>query len=393
MTPPAPPGSTRIALGASASLLVGMGLGRFSYTPMVPALIASGALTEAEAGYVGAVNLTGYLVGALAVPWLLKCADRVALLRASLGLSVICLAASMAPAGFFWLAFWRGLIGITAAVIMILGVSSVTATAPPARTGTATSLAYMGVGTGILLSAAGLPWLLQIGVVWAWGGTLVIGLIALTVGLWGWSGEAGARARAIPPPAYGGTAQGDGLKLVVAQGLFAVGLVPHSIYWVDYLVRALDWSVTAASGQWVVFGAAAVLGTLAWGWLADRIGFRPALVAVYASLAIGATLPVLVPVPWAIVASSILVGAQPGLTAIIAGQAQKVIGAGSMLGLWRWMTLSVGLSQMLAGYALVALFNATGSYAAVFVAGGVAFTLGAILVSRVGARSDRVTLA
>ena len=52
-----------------------------------------------------------------------------------------------------------------------------------------------------------------------------------------------------------------------------------------------------------------------------------------------------------------------------------------MLGLWRWMVLSVGAAQMIGGYALVALFNATGSYLAVFAVGGGAFAAGAVLVA------------
>jgi len=140
MIPPSTlPPWLRVAIGAQCGLLIGMGLGRFSYTPMVPALIESGSLSEAQAGYVGAINLGGYLLGGLAVPWLLRRADRVVWLRAAICLSVLCLLASIVPGGFLWLAFWRGLIGIAVAVIMILGISSVTATAPTGRTGIATA--------------------------------------------------------------------------------------------------------------------------------------------------------------------------------------------------------------------------------------------------------------
>ena len=55
----------RLSIAGSATLLVGMGIGRFSYTPLIPALVESGALSASEAGYVGAFNLAGYLIGAL----------------------------------------------------------------------------------------------------------------------------------------------------------------------------------------------------------------------------------------------------------------------------------------------------------------------------------------
>jgi hypothetical protein len=46
---------------------------------------------------------------------------------------------------------------------------------------------------------------------------------------------------------------------------------------------------------------------------------------------------------------------------------------------WRWMVLAVGLGQTVAGYGLVTLFNATGSYTPVFLVGGGAMAAGALL--------------
>ncbi len=40
----------RLALAGAATLMVGMGIGRFSYAPLVPALIRSDALSAAQAG-------------------------------------------------------------------------------------------------------------------------------------------------------------------------------------------------------------------------------------------------------------------------------------------------------------------------------------------------------
>ena len=62
----------KIAIGGHMALLVGMGLGRFSYTPMVPALTGAGVLSAPEAGAVGAVNLGAYVVGGLASGWLAR---------------------------------------------------------------------------------------------------------------------------------------------------------------------------------------------------------------------------------------------------------------------------------------------------------------------------------
>ena len=376
MTPPPP--WLRTAIGAQATLLVGMGLGRFSYTPMVPALIDNGAVSADQAGWIGAANLGGYLIGGLAVPWLLQRAAAPRILRACLILSFVALAASAVPAGFAWLLACRLLLGVAVAVMMILSIASVTAAAPARHLGKAAGIAFTGVGLGIFFSAAALPLLLSHGLLWAWSGTAAIGAIGLAIGLWGWSGgsDAPPPVRRDPLPTHLGA---DAARLVAAQGLFSVGLVPHSIYWVDYLVRGLGRSIAEGGAQWTLFGLGAVLGTIAWGRLADRIGFSPALTLVFASLAAGIALPVLAPGPVTVVLSSLLVGAQPGLSAVIAGRAQRAIGNGSMLGLWRWMVLAVGTGQLAAGYGLVALFNARGSYAEVFLVGAAAMAGGAVL--------------
>lgn len=55
----------RVALGGAGGMLVAMGLGRFSYTAMLPAVVESGQLSPHQAGIVGGVNLAGFFLGAL----------------------------------------------------------------------------------------------------------------------------------------------------------------------------------------------------------------------------------------------------------------------------------------------------------------------------------------
>src|SRR5690242_3783640 len=57
--------AARATLAGLAATLVGVGLARFAYTPLLPALIAAGWFPPASAAYLGAANLAGYLAGAL----------------------------------------------------------------------------------------------------------------------------------------------------------------------------------------------------------------------------------------------------------------------------------------------------------------------------------------
>jgi predicted MFS family arabinose efflux permease len=369
----------RYALGAQAGLLVGMGLGRFGYSPMIPALIQSGALAEAEAGYVGALNLGGYVIGALLTARLRRRFHEAWILRVCLALALLSLVASIPPWGFVWLAFWRFLVGVIVAIMMVLGIAYVTRFAPPGRTALATSIAFTGVGMGIFFSAAGLPWLLELGLAWAWGGSAMVGVLGAAMGFWAWAGaprlEDPANAAADIPPRI----PLDGKKLVAAQAMFSVGLIPHSIYWVDYVVRGLGAPMSEGALQWSLVGLGALLGTVLWGRVADRIGLNAGLVAVFAALSASIILPVLLPGAAIIIASSLVFGSQPGSSAVIASRAQQAMGAASMVPLWRWMVVSVGTAQIVGGIGLVELFNRTGDYRPVFLVGGVAMGIAALL--------------
>ncbi len=385
----------RRAFGAQACLLVGMGVGRFSYAPMVPALIGTGTLSADQAGIVGAVNLAGYIVGGLGAPLLSRRVATHRLLKGCLLASVLCLALSAAPVGFMGLAALRGVLGVLVAVMMILGVAAAATGAPRGKVGLATGIAFTGVGLGIFFSALGLPWLLDLGLAWAWGGAAAVGAAGLLLGFWGWSGPETGETSAAPAGAHHddpesspemGRGRRDGIRLVAAQALFSIGLVPHSIWWVDYLVRGLGWPLAEGGTQWILFGLGAVMGPVLWGRLADRIGFSRGLVLVFATLSAGIAIAIIAPSPATVLMSSLLVGAQPGLSAIIAGRAREAMGTSAMVVLWRWMVVAVGAGQLFGGWGLVWLVSVTGDYVPVFLIGAAAMAGGAVLSVGLGRR-------
>ncbi len=369
----------RLSIGGAATLLVGMALGRFSYAPFVPALIEAGALTAAEAGTVGAFNLAGFLAGALAARVLRRRLGEARSLRVCLLLALLCLAASIAPWGFVWLAFWRFLVGAAVGVMMIYSLAIVTRHAPPGRLGAATGIVFTGVGVGILLSGTLVPLLLGYGLAVAWSGIALIGVAGVWIAFWGWrvaddAGVAASRQHEHPIE-WSKVIVG----LVVTRALFSLGLIPHSIYWVDYLVRGLGHDMAFGGLHWALFGLGALSGTYLWGRFADAIGFRVGLVAVFAALAAGVALPVMFTAGWALVASSLVVGAQPGFSAIISGRTHQLVGAARMPEVWRWMSLIGGIGQAVGGYAYVALFGFAESYVPLYLAGGAAMALGAVI--------------
>lgn len=55
----------RAILSAFCASLIGIGLARFAYTPLLPAIIGDHWFAPSTAAYLGAANLAGYLAGAL----------------------------------------------------------------------------------------------------------------------------------------------------------------------------------------------------------------------------------------------------------------------------------------------------------------------------------------
>ena len=265
------------------------------------------------------------------------------------------------------------------AIIMILCIAYVTRFAPENRVALATSISFTGVGAGILISSSILPYLLRFGLEWAWAGSAFIGLIATIVGLWCWRGAPNLEVSISLTNVSQQKLSNSGRKLVLVQALFSIGLIPHSIYWVDYLVRDLRNPIEFGSMQWVLVGVGGLIGTLLWGKLADRIGLNISLVIVFVTLTLSAISPVILTGIMALTLSSLLFGSQPGSAAIIAGRAQFATRKHAMIKLWRYMVLAVGFSQILGSFFLVTLFNLTGNYSLIFAIGGSAFAIAAAL--------------
>jgi len=122
------------AAGLCASL-VGLGLARFAYTPLIPALIAAKWFSPADAVYLGAANLAGYLAGALIARELGARLGSVHALRGMMVLASLCCFTCSVPVSFIWFFGWRFLAGVTGGVIMVLAASTILPHIAPGKRG------------------------------------------------------------------------------------------------------------------------------------------------------------------------------------------------------------------------------------------------------------------
>jgi MFS family permease len=377
------PAWRRVALGGGGGMFVGIGLGRFSYTAMVPALISSGELTALEAGRIGALNIAGFALGALiSVPLSARWgAYRVLALAAAL--SVIALAASAAPLGFAWLGFWRGLVGITAGIIMVMCLALIAATAPAARRPVAGGFVFAGVGLAIFMTGVLVPRLLAHGLQTAWLGLAVCGLAAIIVAIWGWHAAPGSVAR---PPAARATPVANPWSwplhlLLAGHFFFSMAIVPHTLYWVDYLARGLGLGMTEGGFHWSVVGVASVAGPWSMAALGLLLGTAWALPVSFITLGLGIGAPLLSAAGGVLFLSSVLFGAQPGLSALMAARVRDLADAEHMPRLMRAMILASSGGAVFAGAILPQIYELTQSHVLVFALGGAAMIVGGLIVA------------
>lgn len=383
-------GVRRLAFVGLAGGLIGVGICRFAYTPLVPVMIGEGWITPAEAGYLGAVNFTGYFLGAVLAWWSATRMGTGRAVRLNLVLCVLSLAAAALPWGFHWLALWRFAAGYGGAVLMVLVGPAVLSQVPAARWGAITGMVFTGVGAGVAATGTIVPLLAGMGASVAWLGlaATVLLLAAVVHAFWREPPEAGLAPPSDEPPARMNLPT---ILLCISYATYAVGIAPHTVFWVDYLARGLGQGIAVGGVHWTVVGLLAIATPALMGRIGDRFGFGLSLALAMAITALGVLFPVLVRAPDLQIVSSILFGVtMPSTVALFAGRTAEIGGRHGQRRLWWLMTLYFALVQAGAFYGLSALFDATRSYLPLFAVAGSVLMFGAVAALPVQGRGSRV---
>lgn len=354
----------RAVSAATAATLVGIGLARFAYSPLLPVVISHGWFAPGAAAYLGAANLLGYLAGALAARRAGRAAGIVPVLRGAMVAAGVSLAACCVAMPFAWFFVWRLVSGIAGGLLMILAPSSVLAHVPPERRGLASGVILTGVGLGVAASGTLVPLLLTVGLTQTW-----LGLAAVCLALAAYAWRAWPDIQA-PAPLPGGAAPARFMAMSTSYGLCALAMVPHMVFLVDFVARGLGRGLAAGSFTWVLFGLGALCGPVIVGRLADRIGPAPAMRLMM--VAEGMCVLLLLggqPGALAVGVSAFVAGMlTPGITAVMLGRVTLVAGADGAVRQrgWTKATVAWAVGQAAGAYVMAWLYSVTGGYDSVF---------------------------
>jgi MFS family permease len=360
------------------AMLVSIGIARFGYAPLVPALVAGHWFSASVAFWQGTTNLAGYLIGAAGMRvWSRPVHTRPAV-AGLMAVTALSLVASAWDGGEIYQGFWRLLTGITGGALMVLMAAAVVGRAPPAKRGQVGGITFAGMGTGIMVSGLLIPRLLPLGLPATWALLGGFGLVA-----------AGIVAVLMPPaviiPAVK-TAEKRKLNrpvtlLIIGYALCAFGFVPHMLFLASFVAIGLHRGISQGADIAAMLGIAAAAGPPILGRIADRFGFLRTLGCGYLVMAAAISLPLFTGSPLVLAISAIGVGAM-GLGAVLltSGAIAHLVDPSRLAANWGLATMIYAVCQACVAAFFSSLFHATGSYQLLFGIGAVAAFVSALFV-------------
>jgi MFS family permease len=315
-SPPALVVAAGLALGSAVSL----GLARFSYALLLPAMRADLGWSYFTAGAMNTVNAAGYLLGALLVSrWLDRLGPR-ALFIGGMVATAVLLALHGAVSATASLYLLRLVTGIGSAATFISGgLLAARLVADPSEreapdskvpsAGLVLGIYYGGTGVGIVASALLVPPLAARPVEHAWQTAWIgLGALALVAAV---VAEAQTRSIRASPQARGPRSAADlrGLAAgLVAYLLFGLGYIGYMTFVVT-LLREQGLAPAAIVAFYALLGIAVVASSWLWAPLLQRHRGGGPMTLLNALLAFATMLPVVSPHPVAVFASALLFGA------------------------------------------------------------------------------------
>ena len=370
----------RLILTLSLTPTVGLGIGRFAYSLVLPDMRDSLGWSYSAAGFMNTINAAGYLAGALIASRLIRRFGLSASLRWGTLACLLSLALCAISGNFVLLSFARLLAGVGAAVGFVASgaLAATIAQSQPERSSLLLGLFYAGPGIGILSSGLIAPFVLEAcgpgswWIVW-WAMTLLS--IVMTIPLMMASFESKA-ATANPAPVR--FVVGPVLIYLIGYFLFGAGYIAYMTFMIAY-VRDAGGGAVAQSAFWSLIGVSAFVTPWVWrSAIARNNGGRSTAIILTVNT-IGAALPLLGHSAVLLSISAIVFGVS--FFAVVTSTTAFVrfnYPPSSWPVAIAAMTIAFGIGQILGPIATGAITDALGSLSYALNAGAAMLALGAI---------------
>ena len=282
----------RLILLLSLAPTVGLGIGRFAYSLVLPDMRDALGWSYSAAGFMNTINAAGYLAGALMAAKLVKRFGLSAAVRWGTLACVASLALCAMSGNFVVLSFARLLAGLGAAAGFVAGgaLAAMIAQTRPERANFLLSLFYAGPGLGILASGLVAPFVLQAfgpgswWIVW-WAMTLLSVLMTIPLLLAPIDRSAGIAD--VAPAKF---AIRPVLIYLAGYFLFGAGYIAYMTFMIAY-VRDAGGGAAAQSVFWCLIGLSAFVTPWVWRRVLGRNSGGTSTAIILGVNALGAALP------------------------------------------------------------------------------------------------------
>lgn len=351
----------RTALAGAVAMAVAMGLGRFFYTPVLPAMMADLGLGPAEAGWIASANYAGYLLGAIlaAYGWAEGIERKVAL--SSLAATAALLLAMGLSSDMALLAAIRFLAGLASAFAMIFTTAIVLSHGLASGKAHVQAAHFGGVGTGIAVSAVMFALLVLAEGGWrmAWVAAAALSLAGLALVMRSLPHDVvrSGPARKEPPLVWSAPLLG----LTAAYGIFGFGYIVTATFLVA-IVRDGGGSSLFEAGVWLVTGLAAAPSVAYWLPAVRNLGLVNVFAIGCLVEALGVAASVLMPLPAGPIIGGILLGGTFVAVTAFGLQAGRLLAGESPRRALALMTAAFGVGQIIGPVVAGYLADWSGTY-------------------------------
>ena len=367
-----------LILTGIAALTIAVGIGRFSYTPILPYMISELNLTATEAGLIASSNYLGYLLGSL-IPIFPQFPKNIrSIFIYSIFISIISLFAMGLTNTFEVFILIRFIHGIFSAFVLILGTSLIVSHVQKKGKIFLGTAHFSGVGLGMALSAIVVSYLGFLNFTWdeLW---FSIGILAIMLSFQIIKFTPIQKAEVkYNLKSKNKTSLGFSL-ITISYGLYGFGYVAFGTF-ISTMSRLTPGLEKTEPYVWFVVGVTGIPSVFFWNWFGSKIGNDIGLFLANLILGLGVLFSVLINNEFGIFISCILFGLSfVPITSMCLLEGQKRF-SGSFIVSTAILTFSFSIGQMIGPYLSGLLTDYYNSFFFSMIISGIVLIFGSLLM-------------
>jgi MFS family permease len=367
-----------LILTGIAALTIAVGIGRFSYTPILPYMISELNLTTTEAGLIASSNYLGYLLGSL-IPIFPQFPKNIrSIFIYSIFISIISLFAMGLTNTFEVFILIRFIHGIFSAFVLILGTSLIVSHVQKKGKIFLGTAHFSGVGLGMALSAIVVSYLGFLNFTWdeLW---FSIGILAIMLSFQIIKFTPIQKAE-VKYNLKSKNKTNLGFSLItISYGLYGFGYVAFGTF-ISTMSRLTPGLEKTEPYVWFVVGVTGIPSVFFWNWFGSKIGNDIGLFLANLILGLGVLFSVLINNEFGIFISCILFGLSfVPITSMCLLEGQERF-SGSFIVSTAILTFSFSIGQMIGPYLSGLLTDYYNSFFFSMIISGIVLIFGSLLM-------------